>query len=237
MTDSFKASERHDFQRRPAVAERRNYNVAIERLAMPVRIQKLPIDARGYPVPRFVKWIDGVPDFRVVDPDFMARALRNRLCFVCGEKMGAYMALVTGPMCVCSGTVSEPGQHLACAQFVVRACPFITQPNRARNEHGLPEDKVEAGIMIKRNPGVTAIYVTKTITPFRPPIGGGILFRMGEPTSVEWYARGRRATREEVLESITTGLPLLEEAACAQGPDAVAALQVEIKRGMALVPA
>jgi len=230
-------STNHDFQRRPAVAERRNYNVAIERLAMPVRVQKLPIDDRGYPVPRFVKWLDGVPDFRVIDSDFMARALRNRLCWICGEQQGVFTALCTGPMCVLSRTTAEPGSHLACAQFSVRACPFMTQPNRARNEAGLPEDRMAPGIMIKRNPGVTAIYVTKTITPFRPPIGEGILFRMGEPTSVEWYARGRRATREEVMESITSGLPLLEEAARAQGPDAVAALQVEITRGMALVPA
>jgi hypothetical protein len=214
-----------------------DYNIAMQRLQLPARIKALPIDERGYPVPRFVKWLDGVPDFRVADLDFMARAVRNRLCWVCGQPLGVHLAAVTGPMCVMSRTVSEPGSHLTCAQFSVQACPFLTQPNRPRNAHGLPEDKIEPGIMIKRNPGVSAIYVTDTLTPFRPPIGEGVLFRLGEPTSVEWWSHGRRATREEVMASITSGLPLLEEAARLQGPETVEALQVEIKRGMDLVPA
>ena len=35
---------------------------------MPSRIAALPVDERGYPVPWFVAWIDGKPEFRCADP-------------------------------------------------------------------------------------------------------------------------------------------------------------------------
>jgi hypothetical protein len=214
-----------------------NYNAAIQRLEIPPRMRSLPIDARGYPVPKFVRYIDGVPDFRVIDADFMRRAIRNRLCWICGQRLGVFLAVCSGPMCVLSGTVSEPGQHISCARFAVQACPFMTHPNRARNEHGLPEDKMAPGIMIKRNPGVAAIYVTKTLKLFRPPIGEGILFRLGEPVSCEWWAHGRPATRDEVMAAINSGLPLLREAAQQDGPEGMAELEAQITQRLALVPA
>jgi hypothetical protein len=42
---------------------------------------------------------------------------------------------------------------------------------------------------------------------------GGVLIQMGEPESVDWYCRGRAATREEIMRSIEAGLPALENAA------------------------
>ena len=36
---------------------------------LPRRFLGLPIDDRGYPVPWFVHWVDGKPDFRLVRPD------------------------------------------------------------------------------------------------------------------------------------------------------------------------
>ena len=65
--------------------------------------------------------------------------------------------------------------------------------------------------MIERNPGVTLLYTTRVYHPFKDR--GGLLFELGEPTAVEWYREGRRATREEVLESVGTGLPILEDLA------------------------
>jgi hypothetical protein len=36
--------------------------------SLPVRLQGLPIDERGYPVPWFVAWENGKPEFRAMDP-------------------------------------------------------------------------------------------------------------------------------------------------------------------------
>jgi hypothetical protein len=214
----------------------KEYNVAIQRLTIPPRMRKLPVDARGYPVPKFVQWIDGQPDFRVVNRSFMANAVRIKLCWLCGEALGRYQAFTIGPMCAINKVSSEPPSHLDCARFAAQACPFLTQPNRKRNGQDLPEEAESApGIAIPRNPGVTLIWVTESYTPFK--IQGGTLFRIGEPTSVEWWSHGRTATRDEILASISSGLPILVNAARLEGPDALDALQRQITRGLALVPA
>jgi hypothetical protein len=81
-----------------------------------------------------------------------------------------------------------------------------------RREEGLDALGAElpAGHMIKRNPGVSLLWTTRSYRPFRDG-SGGILFRVGEPSQVEWFAEGRLATRAEVEESVRTGLPALEE--------------------------
>ena len=214
-----------------------SYNPAVAKLDIPARIRKLPIDERGYPVPKFVAWIDGKPDFRAAEPAWLSKTRRQRLCWQCGEPLGRHLAFVIGPMCAINRVSSETPSHLDCAQFAVQACPFITQPRRPRNPHGLPEEHTKpAGVMIERNPGVTLIWVTRSYTAFRPP-GGGTLFKLGEPEHVLWYARGQRATREEIMTSMDAGLPQLKAIAELEGPEAVAALNEEIARGFALLPA
>jgi hypothetical protein len=42
---------------------------------------------------------------------------------------------------------------------------------------------------------------------------GRYLIQMGQPQKVNWWKQGRPATREEVQESIDTGLPSLEAVA------------------------
>ena len=90
-----------------------------------------------------------------------------------------------------------------------------------------------AGIGLKRNPGVTCLWTTRTYTIFRAGTDGGardgILFNLGEPDTVEWFAEGREATRAEVEESVMSGLPLLEEMAQEQGADAVTALYAALE--------
>lgn len=219
----------------------KEYNIAIQRLQMPSRMLKLPVDERGYPVPKFVQWIKGKPDFRVLNRTFMVNAVRLKLCWLCGEQLGRHQCFVIGPMCAINRTSSEPPSHLECAQFAARACPFLTQPNRVRNSHEMPAGhEAPPGFMIPRNPGVTLLWVTqdyKTMKMGKGKMEDGLLFRMGEPTKLEWYSHGRAATREEIMESIESGLPTLREAARIDGPDAMQELDAYIARGIALVPA
>lgn len=205
---------------------------------LPERFKKLPLDERGYPIPKFV-YIDaeGKPDFRVVRPDWIGRCYRGRLCWLCGEKLGRHFAFTIGPMCVINKTTSEPPSHLECAEFACRACPFLAFPNRKRDEHTpLPaEAKEPGGIMLRRNPGAIAIYVCETYKPFRA--AGGTLFRIGEPSIVHWRAHGREATRAEVDASIKGGMPALRQLAEQQGPAAVRELIEQILEAEELLPA
>ena len=111
-------------------------------------------------------------------------------------------------MCAVNRTSAEPPSHYDCAFYAAQACPFLTQPRMRRNEKDIPEDTREpAGIMLKRNPGVTLVWVTRHYKPFKAE--GGVLFRLGDPGRVEFYAEGRKATRSEIMASIDSGMPIL----------------------------
>lgn len=215
--------------------------------AMPARIAKLPRDHRGFPVPWFVQWFeDGKPgdygkgqsDFRVVDSRKIGQAVKQRLCWVCGEPTGIFKAFVIGPMCAVNRVISEPPSHRECAIFSAIACPFLSRPRMKRNEKDLPEEgKEAAGFVIKRNPGVACVWVTKSFRPFRPQVGNiGVLFHLGEPVEVLWFSQSRPATREEVLASIESGYPLLAEMAEKDGRDGIRALVQARQRAMPLLP-
>jgi hypothetical protein len=105
-----------------------------------------------------------------------------------------------------------------------------------RNEVGLPEELDVAGTMIKRNPGATALWTTRSYKLFRAEGGPGVLFTVGDPEKVEWYAEGRRAKREEIIYSIDTGLPILAREASKDGPEAVVQLKDQVNDAMGYIP-
>ena len=128
---------------------------------LPVRIARLPRH-RGYPVPWFVAVIDGVPDFRIVGTNKIALAHTRQLCWICGERIGSFLAFTVGPMCAVNRISSEPPSHRECAEFAAVACPFLARPHMVRREAGKPEGATEpAGVSIRRNPGVALVWVTK----------------------------------------------------------------------------
>jgi len=201
----------------------------------------LPLDPRGYPVPKFV-WQrpDGTYDFRVIRPGWPEKVVRQNLCWLCGFPLGVMKTATIGPMCCLNRNLGEPNfSHLTCAQWAVQSCPFMKYPNRKRDEHDLPTDGFKPGgqeAMILRNPGVTALYITKSFRPYRAP-DGSILYELGEPIEVQWWAQGRSATHDEIMASINSGLPILREMAEKEGPKAVEELNHITERGLKLVPA
>jgi hypothetical protein len=184
---------------------------------LPSRMQTLPIDDRGYVVPWFVDWIDGKPEFRAMDPQKWVKAIRLKLCWVCGERMGRYMTFVAGPMCGINRTSSEPPCHLECAQWSARNCPFLNNSEAIRRVDGEinNDSPLIGGVGLRRNPGVTMLWTTKDYSIFDDGKGGKLV-HMGEPTAVEWYAEGKIATREQVMASIESGFPALAEMALKQ---------------------
>ncbi|MBT1509342.1 hypothetical protein KIP88_02410 [Bradyrhizobium sp. SRL28] len=228
------------------------YNRSINAGSMPDRIRRLPISPQGFPVPYFVTWFkngepcddgEGEPDFRVIEARKMKKAMAQHLCWVCGGVLGVHKSFTIGPMCCVTRTISEPPSHRDCSIFSATACPFLSKPMSRRNERGIYDLNGDmlgglqepAGHGLKRNPGAVCVWTTKTYHPFKPP-GGGMLFSLGRPTEVLWFAEGRKATRREIMASIDSGYPLLEEIAREEGPDAMAALKIQREVAMALVP-
>lgn len=205
---------------------------------IPLRMQGLPIDARGYPVPRFVEWRDGEPDFRIMSQEHWLRCVKQGVCWVCGYTLGAFKVFVAGPMCLVNMTSSEPPSHRECARWSARSCPFLARPHARRREDELTEQCQQnvAGCPILRNPGVTALVVTRGYTIWRDDQNRPLI-EMGAPVDVEWFREGRPATRAEVLESIDSGMPLLRPMAEAEGAGAVAALERKRREVERWIPA
>ena len=214
---------------------------------LPRRIARLPKDDRGYPVPAFVEWIrDGEaakigapgakPDFRYARPDFRARAFKQGLCWVCGDPTGTHKVYVIGPMCVINRTTMEPACHRDCAEFTAKACPFLIHPREKRNEKNLDEAASAPGIVIKRNPGCVCLYETPLAKAFNDGRGGWLI-RLDDPTRVDWWAEGRKATRAEIMASIDSGYPLLAAEAKKDGLAALGELARLTGAAMQLLPA
>lgn len=204
---------------------------------LPARMNRLALDDRGYPVPWFVAYPDGEhPDFRVANASKLDLSMRFGNCWVCGEVVGRYRTFVIGPMCVVNRTTAEPPCHLDCAQYSAIACPFLTLPKAQRNEAGLPESSTQpAGEMIRRNPGVVCLWTCLEYERMR--VSNGFLFRLKEPSAIEWYANGRRATRAEIVASIDSGMPILEAMARQEGERALNHLAQEYLQALVHLPA
>src|SRR5688572_1901527 len=204
--------------------------------APPPRVARLPRDAHGRPVPWFVAVIEGVPDFRIVAAGKVAEAVRFGRCFICGDDLGRWLTFAVGPMCTINRTAPEPPAHKDCALFAVQACPFLVRPGMRRREAGLPAglavDTHAPGVTVAHNPGVTALWTTRQQQPFADD-KGGLLFRMGDPHEVLWYAEGRAATRAEVLESLEAERDTLHGLSAAEEQGAV---QVAYQQALAYAP-
>jgi hypothetical protein len=191
---------------------------------VPERLRSRPI-VRGYPVPWFVddlKDEGGEPDFRIADGRKLIKALKEGLCWVCGQRLGSTFAFTIGPMCAVQRVNSEPPSHKECAVFSAIACPFLNQKEKDYRDGGKVDELKdqfvgETGCLIKRQPGAVGVWVTKKFKLVPQPNGTGFLFGLGKPDEVLWFAHGRPATRAEVAESIESGLPLLQENVDKQG--------------------
>lgn len=211
--------------------------------SLPPKMRPLPTDKHHRPIPWFVhRDDDGTPDFRVIRARGIEEAYHFGWCWVCGQPRGRTAAFVIGPMCAVNRVVSEPPSHLECATYSALACPFLSTPRMTRRTTGLPDERVpSAGSAIERNPGAAIVWSSKTWRPFRVPEGmgeRGVLFYVGDPIRVAWYANGRDATRDEALDAIASGIPTLQaEAEQDRNPEAAAAeLGQQHMRALELVP-
>lgn len=202
-----------------------------------VRMRALPVDARGFPVPFFVQWIDGAPEFRLMDRAKYVRALREHLCWVCGQPRGRYHTFLIGPMCAVNRVSSEPPSHRECAEWSARNCPFLSRPQMVRREDARTEGAAfVGGTGIRRNPGVALAWTTRVFRLFRDQEGKPLL-ELGAPTAVSWWREGRPATRAEVVASIEAGLPALVALADQEGREALQALATMVVEAYQHLPA
>jgi len=171
---------------------------------LPERMRRLPIDDRGYPIPEFVSNLDGKRDFRVVSLEHLAKCIRNGVCWICGNPLEVRKVFVVGPLAAIQAVCNEPPSHVECAEFAVRACPFLLLPKAQHRPNDIPNIQKMPGSM-NRNPGACCLYTVTGYSRHEKP-DGRIVFRTGPALRVVWYTQGRPALRSEVLSAIEESL-------------------------------
>jgi hypothetical protein len=210
-------------------------NASIRNIPLPPRLARRPVNSKGFPVPWFATELPGPDwDFVRVDPRKMVQAHNRKTCWLCGEPLGRFVCFVIGPMCSINRISAEPPSHRECAQYAVRACPFLARPNMRRNPEG--EHAAPSGIALLHNPGATLMWLTKSYKVVSDN-HGGFLFEIGEPTETLWFAEGRTATRAEIDASFAKGLPHLVGLARQEGPEALAEVERQLIVALKLLPA
>jgi hypothetical protein len=205
---------------------------------MPARIAVLPRDHRGFAVPWFVEWRDGLPIFPILDPRKWSRAVTHRLCWICGQPLGRVAVFPIGPMCAINRITSEPGSHYDCATYAVMVCPFLVNPSMRR----VPLERLERlgeviappGLHSLANPGAIALWATRQSSVLMTATGP--LIELGEPDAVTWWASGAPATPEVAAAAFTKGAGRLLATASAESEDAVVAFALQLREARRWLP-
>lgn len=205
-------------------------------IEVPELMRDLPVcPVRKLPIPWFVSMVDGKPEFRLADGRKLWQAIRGDQCWVCGKKLKNTVVFVTGPTGAINRITSEPPSHRECAEYSVKACPFLSRPKMVRREDGLPEGTVEApGLVIKENPGISCLWFCGQFKIRQFP--DGILFSLPDPFRADWWSEGRKATRLDVIESLNTAYAAIEPVAAKESPEALLDAKKALKLAMKYIP-
>lgn len=127
---------------------------------------------KGFPVPFVVLWADGVPDFKELDPERTRQALTERLCGLCGTKMGNKVCFVGGQLSLLNKIYTDPPNHEDCAVYAAQVCPHL-----AAGKDYAANTKREAemlGLVPIGQGGPVFLLIAKSYTAFGPfitPLG------------------------------------------------------------------
>lgn len=204
---------------------------------LPARMTHLPVDARGYPIPWFVKWYGEKPDFRVADGAKFRDAIRFNYCWVCGESLGSYKTFVLSALNTMSRSTTEPACHFDCAYFAVRACPWILNPQaRRRDKAALPAGaNMPPGVFLGENPGIAACWTTRRFRSI-PMTDGRRLLSVGDAVAVKWFVQGEPASRAQIEAALEEALPKLYKIARLESIDQTIKLENAYAQVVALLP-
>lgn len=108
----------------------------MRQIEIPKFLSHLKTEERGYPIPFFVAFPNGKPDFRMIDERKIKECFDRKLCSICGKKLFEYFYFITGPLGLKNGTHSDPPSHRDCAEYALKVCPHLFFENADRNDRG-----------------------------------------------------------------------------------------------------
>lgn len=161
-------------------------------MEMPESIKRLPVDEkRGLPIPLMNQAPDGTHSFVAINFKTVMRILEEKLCGICGEKLGFASAFVSGPLSFQNRAYSDPPFHPDCARFAMTVCPHIVIPHAQR----ATDTRVEREVgKVQNGPGAVAqkpqewiIAIAPTAETVAHMSNVGLLIRCGKPTRAIRY--------------------------------------------------
>lgn len=177
---------------------------------LPIWMQKLPRDKRGYPIPVSALIDDnGKPHFTIVDEEKRQQVIRDDCCAICGRKLLKRRALVGGPGCAFleGGAYLDPPMHVECARYAVQVCPYLAVPNYSKRLEGKTLDlsKVSDDLILTSDENMILerpnLFVLVILTKHRKIMGNGNLVKYIKPlmpyVEVEYWKSGVKLDSEE----------------------------------------
>jgi hypothetical protein len=132
---------------------------------VPASILALPRDKRGYPIPYIaVANIDGegTPDFRTIDEEHWNECAIERLCEVCGTKIGYWIVFVGGKLSCDNRRFLDPPMHRECAEYARAVCPYLATPGYLYSRKAAPEGYVSLPFVNAERPTSMFMYITRS---------------------------------------------------------------------------
>lgn len=142
---------------------------------------------RGLPIP-FTALVsaEGVPDFRVTDLGNWQRAVKYKLCGLCGIKLGFIVYFIGGPLCDQNRMFFDPPMHEECARYAFEVCPFLAFSAAAyRTRAGDSELHISRAAAGGQRPERMGLFKTKSYTTVERQ--GEVLIQAGPWLDTEWF--------------------------------------------------
>jgi hypothetical protein len=203
-------------------------NSLVNRLLTPIpeRMQHLPKDRRGYPIPALV-FVDpaGKPHFTVNNEAKRQQQIARDACPICDKVLLRGRWFVGGPMSAFhpNGCYIDTGMHYECMEYACKVCPWLAAPNydgRIDDKTIDPNDKshmiINDPTLIPERPSLFVAVMTTKTTFSVHPVGGHVLYLTpGRPYKiVEFWQHGIRLSANDGLRLSAEAVPIPAIRAC-----------------------
>jgi hypothetical protein len=159
-------------------------------IPMPERIKALPVHPNGYPIPFFVHQPKGkLVDLRIASPYAIASCHRDRVCWICGQKLGKFVCFIGGPLSTNNQVYNDGPMHRNCAEYALKVCPYLAISQVDRRGEAVPGYAVH-DFQIKEKPERFGLLITNGWTIFKAETI--YLFHAFNPIEMTWWKDGKQ---------------------------------------------
>jgi len=134
----------------------------------------------GYPVPFTQAWINGKPDFRAVDPAMTIQCAQDKLCAICGRRLGEKSCFIGGPLSKTNRLFTDPPMHKQCAEFAAHTCPFVSGKKLDYSDRPVNPKMVKVQEMVStQRPATMYLLTARTMKTTLVRRTGGVIIQAG----------------------------------------------------------